>query len=249
MGEDKTPTKARQTRKRVTQACKTRRALFVVLMCLTLFGSGVYLGLTSFRRQPSAGRLAGIPDPGTQDYSGSLSVNGDTSMDFVWAGAEQQDFQKDDFNSTGQGESRAPATEEGSSEIYEALVIRLSDLAWPSSGEIKSEPGWYYSENLKDWRYFPGVTIAGDTGRDVCAAFPGVVNEVADDPINGKTIVLSHGTNLETRYSGIRLALRSPGDEVHQGEAIARLQGGNLLFQLFRDGEALNPANYLGRGR
>ena len=37
------------------------------------------------------------------------------------------------------------------------------------------QPGWGYSEELGDWRYYPGAAISAEPGAEVKAAGSGVI--------------------------------------------------------------------------
>ncbi len=275
MEQDEGKAPSRRER-RVSSQYRSHRVLFVGLACLTLFGCGVYLGLTSLRHaanpavqnEPSSGGPqgeGGVFRPGDQraadgDSPDAGEMDGDVNQTDIAHGgsAGTEDEPTADADATGDTETAGgteAVTQTGGSDEAEAAIeamaipVNLIEISWPTSGEIRQEPGWYYSDTLGAWRYFPGVAISGQSGRDVSAALAGVVQAVLDDPIDGKGIVLSHGSSLETRYYGIRLALHVQGDQIRQGEVIARLQGSDLIFEVSKDGEALNPANYLSQGR
>ncbi|MGI6642797.1 MAG: peptidoglycan DD-metalloendopeptidase family protein [Bacillota bacterium] len=249
MGEDGEKIPRRRNRQ-VQPRHRFARVLFVAVACLTLFGSGVYLGLTSLSRDQSP--VAQTKPGGTED-NGVVATIGDKSSP---ASPSSNSDTSSDQAGTNDGDDCTVITVDttDNGEYLDALEavaipVDLSQLSWPTSGEIRHEPGWSYSDTLGAWRYVSGVTIRGESGRDVCAALAGVVQEVLDDPVDGKGIVLSHGPNLETRYYGIRVALCAQGDQIAQGDVIARLQGPDLVFEVRRNGEALNPANYLGQVR
>ncbi len=215
-------------KRRVSSHKTPGRIMFTALACLTLFVCGVYLGLTSFKAPPNSN-----PKPSTDEGSHSLM-----------AVANQQEGLDNESLVTPMepdvGHQSVPVQKPAAS---------LNDLIWPSTGEIKQEPGWYYSPHLEAWRYVFGVVISGDSGRDIYACLPGTVQIVDDDPVEGKSIQLSHGSGLVTKYSGIRVALNVQGDEVQKGDVIARLLGADLVFEITRNEEALNPRNYLSQSK
>ncbi len=99
-----------------------------------------------------------------------------------------------------------------------------------------------------------GVSISIDGQPfEVVAAMSGVVEEVVTDVFRGDKIVVSHADGMKTVYSSLTEVLVKEGDEVAQGEALATttqnewnpMAGVHLHFEVYVDGEHVNPGSYL----
>ncbi|HHW26960.1 MAG TPA: peptidoglycan DD-metalloendopeptidase family protein [Firmicutes bacterium] len=230
----------RSRRKALAEQAGVARMAWVTVCCLTLFACGVYMGLLSVK-EPAPPVL--IPDytipAGTDGTSDPVLSPTDLSPT-VPAGASYEE-------DPGQGTPKGNEDEEATETL--AIVADLNDLAWPCFGQITREPGWYYSQDLGEWHYLSGVQITGDSRREVRAALPGTVKSIDTDPLWGKVIVLDHGSGILTEYGGIDIPALREGDQVAQGQTIARLLGETLTFRITKNGDAENPADYLTQAR
>jgi murein DD-endopeptidase MepM/ murein hydrolase activator NlpD len=125
----------------------------------------------------------------------------------------------------------------------------LAALKWPVEGRITREPGWIYSERLKEWFYFPGVDIAIEPGSPIKAAIRGAVKSVITEPVLGIVLVMRHEGGLETTYGRVAATTKAPGDNVAQGEVIGVSGPDAVYFKIACDGEPLNPQDYLAKGK
>lgn len=97
----------------------------------------------------------------------------------------------------------------------------------------------------------PGIDIAVPTGSYVRAARGGVVDAAGDDPLYGRYVRLRHPGGLTSLYGHNRWLFVREGDSVDRAEVIAlsgssgRSTAPHLHFELNRDGETLDPADYL----
>ena len=68
----------------------------------------------------------------------------------------------------------------------------------------------------------------------------------------GYHICIDHGNGLSTKYAHLSEMLVSVGDEVGKGDLIARMgatgrvTGPHLQFEVIRNGECVDPADYIG---
>jgi len=107
--------------------------------------------------------------------------------------------------------------------------------------------GWY--------EVFKGVMLQSSTSNDVMAILPGTVASISADSLTGTKIVIEH----DGGYRSISKSLASnvsvvEGDRVVQGQKIGTASnsagnkagyGTHLQFQLFRNGQVINPASVL----
>jgi len=126
--------------------------------------------------------------------------------------------------------------------------LAASGIIMPASGEIIKRPGWFYSEELGDWRYYPGIDIATAVGAEVKAVGSGTIKRIYKDETFGEVIVIAHGGRYETRYARVTWSGLALGQQVAQGQTIGRTSGEILHFQLFEDNEIMDPIEFLSTG-
>ena len=98
----------------------------------------------------------------------------------------------------------------------------------------------------------PGIDIAAPEGREVKVTAPGVVRLAGWDDYYGNLIVVEHQNGYETYYGHNSKLVASVGEEVKRGQVIAlsgntgRSTAPHLHYEIRKDGESLNPRDYLG---
>lgn len=114
-----------------------------------------------------------------------------------------------------------------------------------------------YSATMKDYRTHAGVDIACDEGGAVHAVAAGVIAEVKEDPLYGTVAVIDHADGLQSVYAGLSPDLpvtTAVGKRVVAGEVIAGVghtalietaEVSHLHFEMRRDGEPVDPAEYI----
>src|SRR3989338_1397135 len=123
-------------------------------------------------------------------------------------------------------------------------------FGWPVKGEVAAAFG-----DTKEGVPLKGIVIDAQPGAEVVASRAGRAVLVHPNfGSYGKTVILEHAGGVATVYSGNFQILVSLGQEVRQGEVIARLgrSGENarrFYYELRKNGKAENPLNYLRGGR
>ena len=114
----------------------------------------------------------------------------------------------------------------------------------PISGTISQS---FNSEN----KHF-AIDVVAKTGTPVKAAADGTVIFSEWTTETGYVIILKHANNFISVYKHNGILLKQQGDLVQSGEAIASVgssgeltTGPHLHFELWSDGYAVNPANYI----
>lgn len=93
----------------------------------------------------------------------------------------------------------------------------------------------------------PGLDIAVPADSYIRAAGAGVVQEVGDDPVYGRYLVIDHGNGYRTRYAHANLLLVTEGTAVRRREIIAlsgstgRSSAPHLHFEVHLDGQPVDP--------
>ncbi len=119
----------------------------------------------------------------------------------------------------------------------------------PFWGKLTSDYG--YRRLFGQTEFHPGVDFAGPTGSPIVASDGGVVVFAGTKSGYGLTVIVSHGNNLRTLYGHCSKLLVSVGQEVGQGELIAKVgntgrsTGPHLHFEIQVNGQHQNPWNYL----
>lgn len=126
-------------------------------------------------------------------------------------------------------------------------------LLMPVAGTVDPGFGWVYTKHLGEWYYNPGVTIDAPAGSPVHAAWAGRVVGVGMAPMTGLTVTVDDGNQFRTVYSHLGKALVKSGAWVKQGDPIGTVGGASLYsrqpgshidFQVYHQGQAVNPQEY-----
>ena len=139
-----------------------------------------------------------------------------------------------------------------------ALTFSDSDtLIWPVDGNVilnYSMDQTVYFATLDQYKYNPALIIAGEVGKEVQAAANGEVTSIKTDAQTGITLTVSLGDGYEAVYGQLDEVCVTQGERIYQGELIAYLgeptkyysvEGCNLYFQMLKDGEPINPLEYV----
>lgn len=130
----------------------------------------------------------------------------------------------------------------------------------PLNGEVVtafSVDQLVYNETLADWRTHDGIDIAAVQGTTVLSASSGTVSAVTDDPLMGTTVTIRHDGGYETTYANLQARPNvEAGETVSAGQIIGAVgrtaaaesaQGPHLHFSVTKDGQPVDPNEYLKR--
>ncbi len=162
--------------------------------------------------------------------------------------------------------------EETEDHIYENVVVDVvadgsiitgysyegeQSLAWPLAGNIVipySMDTTVYFSTLGSYKCNPGILISGDEGEDIVAAYDGVVESIVDDKEHGTLVNINMGNGYVASYGQLMNVTVAEGDEVTLGQNIGEIapvtsyytqEGNHLYFQMTKDGEPINPLDYI----
>lgn len=112
----------------------------------------------------------------------------------------------------------------------------------------------FYNATLGQWESHKGVDLVSDNLK-VYAVLSGTVTNVVKNYENGTTITIAHEDGFVSVYSSLDAdVLVAVDDKVTKGQEIAKMstsaaneqaQGNHLHFELFKNGEKVDPSNYL----
>ena len=123
----------------------------------------------------------------------------------------------------------------------------------PNMKRISDEYGYRIHPTLGIEKFHNGVDMAASTGSPILAAYDGKVVAADYSASMGNYIMINHGDGLYTIYMHASALYVSKGQEVSKGQTIAavgstgRSTGPHLHFGVRRDGNYVNPWQYLSR--
>ena len=133
------------------------------------------------------------------------------------------------------------------------------EFAFPLKGSTIKE----FSKNelvknktTEDWRIHKGIDIKGASGDRINAIDNGVVTKLVHNAIWGTVVTIDHGNGFVAEYYGLRKdSTVKPGDEVKRNGKVGLLDeipieksdGIHLHLELYKDGVAVSPSEYLGK--
>lgn len=142
--------------------------------------------------------------------------------------------------------------------VLESVLMNenLKDRVYPQGRPVNA--GWissYFGKRTDPFTGKPanhtGVDFAGKMGADITAVADGVVTWSGDRYGYGVMVEINHGNGYSTRYAHNSENLVEVGQEVRKGQSIAlmgksgRATGPNLHFEVLRNGQRVNPVNFI----
>ena len=132
-----------------------------------------------------------------------------------------------------------------------------STLAWPASGAVLisySMDQTIFFQTLEQYQYNPAMMVSGEVGEIIGASAPGIVTEIEELAETGTTVTLDMGNGYTAVYGQLTDVPLAVGDYVNTGETVGTLaeptkyfsiEGPNLYFEVTKDGEPVDPMNYM----
>lgn len=132
-----------------------------------------------------------------------------------------------------------------------------SELMWPVNGNVilnYNMDSMVYFATLEQYKYNPAIIIQGDVGDKVYSVADGVIENIYEDSETGTTAVMNLGNGYKATYGQLQNMDLSIGSIVKKGDTIGEvanptmyysIEGSNLYFKMEKDGQAVDPLNYL----
>lgn len=130
-------------------------------------------------------------------------------------------------------------------------VVGTGQMILPLNGPTTSEFGWRTHPIYGNARFHSGIDIGGDYGLSIVAADTGTVSYAGWISGYGNTVIIDHGNGISTLYGHNQSLTVSVGQNVSQGDVIARCgstgnsTGAHCHFEVRINGEPTSPYNYL----
>jgi murein DD-endopeptidase MepM/ murein hydrolase activator NlpD len=129
------------------------------------------------------------------------------------------------------------------------------DLIRPVDAPITSSYGMRFHPVLRVWKLHDGTDFGASCGTPIRAAGSGTVISRYYNEGYGNRVLVSHGLldgeSIVTAYNHLSDYAVSSGEQVSQGEVVGYVgstgysTGCHLHFMVYRDGETVDPMNYL----
>lgn len=150
-------------------------------------------------------------------------------------------------------EEEARKAAEAAGQKYNTVSLGNISFIWPcpSSSRISSAFGDRTSPTEGTSTDHKGIDISAQTGASILAAASGTVVIATYSYSAGNYIMINHGGGIYTVYMHCSQLLASEGQEVAQGETIARVgstgysTGPHLHFGIRANGSYVNPSLYV----
>ena len=110
----------------------------------------------------------------------------------------------------------------------------------PRKDPVNGQPSFHY-----------GIDLASNSGGQVYATAPGIVNRAGSSGRFGVLIEINHGDGYQTRYAHLASFLVSSGEIVNRGQPIGiagntgHSTGIHLHYEILVDGKAVDPYPYV----
>lgn len=124
-------------------------------------------------------------------------------------------------------------------------TLATPPIQWPARGGLTSPFGRRWTQ------HHDGIDIAAQQGAPIHAARDGRVVYVGWKGGYGLTVIIAHGSGLQTLYGHASATVVKPGQLVKAGQIIARVgstgiaTGSHLHFEFRVNGRPVNPLRYL----
>lgn len=130
-------------------------------------------------------------------------------------------------------------------------------LVWPIVGNVLipySMDKSVYFATLDQYKYNEGIVISANVSDMITASCRGKITEIYSDDVYGTMVKMEIGNGYEIVYGQLKDLAVSEGSFVEEGEIIGyvseptkyfSVEGTNVFFALYKDGEAINPETCL----
>ncbi|TNJ63409.1 peptidase M23 [Paenibacillus hemerocallicola] len=135
----------------------------------------------------------------------------------------------------------------------QTAVYSGGKFSWPLPGRTTISSGFIHRINpvTKKSENHKGIDIPAPAGTEIHAAAPGTVIIAQWVSGYGNTIVIDHGSGLQTWYGHARGLAAKEGDQVKTGDVVSYVgstgqsTGNHLHFEVRKNGDPVDPIPYV----
>lgn len=150
-------------------------------------------------------------------------------------------------------EESSPQTEAPEETTTQAPAVSSSGHIWPIGSRNITSPFGPRTHPITGVvnSHHSGIDIAAPNGTPIMASASGTVLTVGYTSINGNYVIVYHGDGVATAYCHCSTILVSEGQQVSQGQTIAKVgltgltNGYHLHYGVRVNGTYVNPLNYI----
>ena len=136
--------------------------------------------------------------------------------------------------------------------VNESVKVVKNYYDYQADNASQEESILYYGDT---YMQNSGIDYASDAELEVVSILDGVITEIVDDEIMGKTVKIKHSNDLVSVYQSMGTVDFKVNDNVGQGAIIgvsgenniSRDLGNHLHFELYYKGNVVNPDDYYGK--
>lgn len=258
----------KEPKKRFKEFLDKKGFYVVLILCIAVVaGTAIYVYTRSNSSDKSKYDAENVlpEEDSVNDVSGSLNAQepiGAASSDKTTPGQTTKDTTKDKLNPSGETTKKSndtsTSTKKENAKAVNTTGTNNQGLQTPLIGDICFEYAkdkLVYSKTLEEWCSHEGIDYAADRGTPVKAAADGVVSEIKNDPRYGIVVVIDHKNGLKTVYANLAADdMVTTNQKIKQGEVIGCVGNtaafesadqSHLHFEVLKDNEIVNPAQYL----
>lgn len=211
---------------------KEKGYYMLLLLCIAAVGVSGYFLVSSDTREPEADPAASLSVPIQPEQQPEAKVP-DAAPD-----GDEPDKNQNTPAEPAQAPLELPVMPVSGSVLQDHAMDRLC-----------------YNPTTQDWRVHNGVDLSAELGQEVRAARSGKVTAVYEDDFLGSTVVIQHADGYTSHYCNLAAEpMVNAGDSVSGGQIIGLVgasalieaaQEPHLHFEVYHNGEAVDPAGFL----
>lgn len=245
---------------------KTRGAAVAAVLCfvaaIAIIGTYTLRDYKSVKQKEQLAQAERTKDI-TEEEIDSQEASGEAqkAQDLVINTPEKQGAEADERNaeesadsSDGAGKSGAATTSGGSKAVH---FDSESKLVWPVDGNVLlsfSMDKTVYFSTLDQFKYNPALIVSGTEGDEVLCGTSGIVKAINVTAQTGTTVNVDIGNGYELFYGQLAEVPVKVGDHVDaktilgyvgQPTKYYSVEGCNVYMEMRKDGQPVNPMEYL----
>ncbi len=171
---------------------------------------------------------------------------------------ESEDVPKAENNEENTAQKSADSEKTSSTSTIKNIDFQSGDkMLRPTSGSVCMEYSMdktVYFQTLDQYKYNPALIIGGAVGDQVICGAPGVIKSIDVTAETGTTINVDLGNGYEVFYGQLKEVPVKTGDYVEAKTVLGyiseptkyySIEGANVYFEMRKDGQPVNPEDYL----